>query len=63
MKKAYEKALKVIDSCTNQYHVITTYNYIWNFRRLYANNKTCVELTKKLHNKCRKKRKILGNGD
>ena len=63
MKKAYEKAIKVINSCTNYKHVISAYNYIWNFRRLYANNKICKELTEKLHERCYKKRKILGNGD
>ena len=37
-----------------------TYNYIWNFRRLFANESGCKELTSKLHNRCHKKRKMIG---
>ena len=60
MKKSYIKAIKVINSCKTSKHVMGTYNYIWNFRRLFANESGCKELTSKLHNRCYKKRKIIG---
>tara|TARA_Y100001963_G_scaffold4000_1_gene5235 strand:- start:499 stop:750 length:252 start_codon:yes stop_codon:yes gene_type:complete len=61
MNKAYKKALKVIDSCKNSAHIHAAFNYIWNFERLFSNNKTCAELTKRLRNKCTNKRKTVGN--
>tara|TARA_R110000824_G_scaffold17131_1_gene69961 strand:- start:280 stop:468 length:189 start_codon:yes stop_codon:yes gene_type:complete len=59
MKKAYEKALKVIDSCKNTLHTMGAYNYIWNFNKLFTNNKGCKELTRKLHARCARKRKMV----
>ena len=59
MKKAYNKALKVIDSCTNYTQVMTAYIYIWNFRKLFADEIGCKELTRKLHDKCSNKRKTV----
>ena len=61
MKKAYIKALKIIDSCKNSQHVMCAYNYIWIFRRLFEDKKGCKELTAKLHDKCYKKRKMVEN--
>lgn len=63
MKKAYEKAIKVIESCKNSSQITCAYNYIWNFRALFTDIKGCKELTKKLHDRCFRKRKSLGNGD
>jgi hypothetical protein len=60
MKESYIKAIKVINSCKTSKHVMGTYNYIWNFRRLFANESGCKELTSKLHNRCHKKRKMIG---
>jgi len=61
MNKAYKKALIVIDSCENSSQVHSAFNYIWNFERLFSNNKTCLELTKKLRTRCARKRKSLEN--
>ena len=61
MKKAYEKALKVIDGCINSRQTLAAYNYIWNFNRLFINENGCKELTRKLHAKCAKKRKMVEN--
>jgi hypothetical protein len=61
MKKAYKKALRVIDSCTNYQQVMGAYNFIWNFRRLFEDTKGCTELTQKLHDKCHLKRKLVGD--
>ena len=61
MKKAYLKALKVIDSCKNSFHVTATYNYIWNFESLFSKNKGCENLVKKLHERCLRKRKLVEN--
>lgn len=63
MKKAYEKALKVIDSCKNYIHITATYNYIWNFKALFIDKKDCKKLTKKLYNRCHRKRQLVQNGD
>ena len=60
MKEAYIKAIKVINSCKNYQHVMNAYNYIWNFRKLFDGKKGCEELAKKLHERCYKKRKIIG---
>ena len=57
MKKAYEKALKVIDSCINSVQTLGAYNYIWNFNRLFIDKKQCKELTRRLHARCSLKRK------
>lgn len=59
MKKAYEKALKVIDSCVNSPQTMSAYNYIWNFNRLFIDKKGRKELTRKLHAKCALKRRIV----
>jgi hypothetical protein len=61
MNKAYKKALEVIDSCKNSKHTMSAYNYIWNFNKLFLNEKGCEELTRKLHSKCSKKRKMVEN--
>ena len=61
MNKAYKKALKVIESCTNTAQVRSAFNYIWNFEQLFSKNKTCSELTKKLRSRCARKRKTLEN--
>jgi len=57
MKKAYIKALAVIRSCTSEAHVITTYNYIHNFRVLFGEEYGCDSLTKQLMERCTMKRK------
>jgi hypothetical protein len=59
MKKAFEKAMKVIKSCKNLVQTMSAFNYIWNFNRLFEDKKGCAELTKKLRVKCTKKRRIL----
>jgi hypothetical protein len=59
MKEAYIKAIKVINSCKNYLQVLAAYNYIHNFRVLFGNNKGCDELTKKLQERCNKKRTTL----
>jgi hypothetical protein len=59
MKKAYKKALAVIDSCENSSQTLTAYNYIWLFNNLYNNQIGCKELTRKLHARCARKRKIV----
>jgi hypothetical protein len=59
MKKAYKKALKVIDSCVNTAQLRSAFNYIWNFEQLFSKNKTCTELVKRLRSKCTKKRKMM----
>ena len=61
MKKAYEKAIQVINSCENSAQVHSAFNYIWNFEQLFAENKTCAELTKRLRTKCAQKRQMIGN--
>jgi len=61
MKKAYEKALTVIDSCKNPKQTLSAYNYIWLFNNLFKNSTGCTELTRKLHARCSKKRKIVEN--
>jgi|TARA_B110000908_G_C10257787_1_gene456826 hypothetical protein len=60
MKEAYIKGIKVINSCKNYLQVMTTYNYIHNFRVAFGNRKGCEELTQKLYERCHKKRKITG---
>ena len=37
------------------------YNYIWNFSKLFVDKKGCKELTRKLHARCARKRKIVEN--
>ena len=59
MKKAYKKAISVINSCVNSALTMSAYNYIWNFNRLFIDNKGCKELTRKLHAKCSHKRKMV----
>jgi len=59
MKKAYEKAIKVIDSCITTNHTLSAYNYIWNFNKLFVETTGCKELTRKLHRKCAIKRKMI----
>ena len=61
MKKAYEKALKVIDSCMNSSQTMSAYNYIWIFNRLFIAKKQCKELTRILLARCAKKRKMVEN--
>jgi|TARA_R110000744_G_scaffold105586_1_gene201754 hypothetical protein len=61
MKESYKKATKVIDSCENPVHTLGAYNYIWNFNKLFMDKKGCKELTRKLHARCSRKRKILEN--
>tara|TARA_Y100000593_G_C4213106_1_gene287867 strand:- start:43 stop:243 length:201 start_codon:yes stop_codon:yes gene_type:complete len=55
MIKAYIKGLDIISSCKNSAQVMVTFNWIDNFRKLYGNTKE----TKKLMEKCSKKRKNL----
>ena len=61
MKNAYFKALMVIDSCKNTIQTLGAYNYIWNFNKLFVDNKGCTELTRKLHARCARKRKMVEN--
>jgi len=61
MKKAYIKAIEVIDSCKTSRHITAAYNYIWNFRKLFENKPGCKKLTKILHNRCYRKRKTVGD--
>ena len=61
MKKAYEKALKVIDGCINSRQTLAAYNYIWNFNRLFIDKKGCKELTRRLHVRCARHRKRMEN--
>ena len=61
MNKAYKKALAVIESCENQSQIHSAFNYVWNFERLFSNNKTCMALTKRLRSCCARKRKSLEN--
>jgi len=60
MKKAYTKALKVINSCKTHQHIMGAFNYIWNFERMYGWKKGGLALVKKLHIKCSTKRRIVG---
>jgi len=59
MDKAYKKAIKVIDSCNNSVQTLSAYNYIWNFNKLFLKERGCKELTRKLHARCSRKRKIV----
>ena len=59
MKKAYKKAIAVIDSCLTPGHTMAAYNYIWNFNKLFINEIGCKELTRKLHARCSQRRKIV----
>jgi hypothetical protein len=61
MKKSYKKAIAVIDSCNTSVHTLAAYNYIWNFSKLFVKEKGCKELTRKLHARCSRKRKIVEN--
>ena len=61
MKKAYKKALAVIESCTDSTHTMAAYNYIWNFNKLFFEENGCKELTRKLHARCARKRKMVEN--
>ena len=61
MKKAYIKAIEVINSCENSSQVMSAYNYIHNFRVLFGNNSGCDKLAKKLMEKCAIQRKRVGN--
>ncbi len=61
MKEAYIKAIKVIESCKTSTHIMAAYNYIWNFRKLFANEKDIKVLTEKLHTRCYSKRKRIGD--
>ena len=61
MNKAYKKALQVIDSCENSQQIHAAFNYIWNFERLFSENKTCKELTTRLRKRCARKRKTVGD--
>ena len=61
MNKAYKKALQVIDSCENSQQIHAAFNYIWNFERLFSDNKTCEELTTRLRKRCARKRKTVGD--
>ena len=61
MNKAYKKAIEVIESCNNTQQIYSAFNYIWNFERLFYENKTCKDLTKKLRSRCARKRKSLEN--
>ena len=61
MKDAYFKALIVIDSCKTSLQTLGAYNYIWNFSKLFVDKKGCKELTRKLHARCARKRKIVEN--
>ena len=36
MKEAYNKALRVIDSCRTSTHLLGAYNYIHNFEKMYS---------------------------
>ncbi len=55
MIESYIKGLDIISSCKNSSHVMATFNWIDNFRKLYGN----IDETKKLMEKCSSKRKIL----
>jgi len=59
MEKAYKKAIEVINSCKTSKHTMSAYNYIWNFNRLFIETVGCKELTRKLHARCARKRKML----
>ena len=61
MNKAYKKAIEVIDSCENSAQIHAAFNYVWNFEKLFSENKTCAELTKRLRGRCTKKRKMVRN--
>jgi hypothetical protein len=59
MKNAYKKAIVVINSCETPSQTLSAYNYIWLFNRLFKENKGCKELTRKLHARCAKKRRMV----
>jgi len=61
MKKAYKKAIEVIRSCQSDAHIISTYNYIHNFRILFGTEEGCQNLTEALMEKCAMQRKIVRN--
>tara|TARA_R110002012_G_scaffold153912_2_gene314150 strand:- start:26 stop:214 length:189 start_codon:yes stop_codon:yes gene_type:complete len=61
MKKAYKKGIDVIISCKTESHIISTYNYIHNFRVLFGSKPGCQILTEKLMERCAIKRKIVRN--
>jgi hypothetical protein len=60
MKEAYIKAIKVINSCKTSLHITVAYNYVWNFSKLFANENGAKVLSNKLHERCNRRRKILG---
>ncbi len=43
-REAFAKALKIINSCETQDHIIGAYNYIDNFRRLFKEDKLADRL-------------------
>ena len=55
MIEAYIKGFDIISSCKNSSHVMATFNWIDNFRKLYGN----INETEKLMEKCSKRRKTL----
>ncbi len=55
MIEAYIKGLDIVSSCKNSAQVMTAFNWVDNFRKLYGN----IEETKRLMEKCSLKRKTL----
>ena len=53
--EAFAKAVKVINSCTTTSHILASFNYIENFRKLFKEE----TITKKLRQICSIKRTIL----
>ncbi len=59
MKKAYKKAIQVVESCENMLQLMSAFNYVYLFHSLYEHEVGCEKLTKLLRQRASRKRKKL----